>query len=125
MTRSVPLSAAALLAGLLALGACKPGKGGDAQSAPPADLDTTNASAVDGMSDAQLKEQAKAVSPEQARAMGIPDSAALPGSNEVSDSTTSPAARPDSAGATVARDSAAAAPSPAAPARPAARRDRP
>jgi hypothetical protein len=124
MTRSVPLSVAAALAGLLASGACGPAKSDQAQSPPSAELDTSNSSPVDGMSNAQLQEQAKAVSPEQARQMGIPDSASLPGSNEVSDSTASPAARPEST-AVSARDSSVAAPNAAVPAKPGVRRDRP
>jgi hypothetical protein len=123
--RSVPLSVAVALAAVLTLGACN--RHGDTRPQQGGDLDTTNAASVDGMSDEQLKEQAKAVSPEQARAMGISDTAAMPGSGEeVSDSTSSPAAKPGSATATAASaDSAGAAPTAAVPAKPAARRDRP
>ena len=57
--------------------------------------DTTGAAATGGMSEAQLREQAKPVSPDEARQMGIPDSSTLPGSaNEVSDSDAAPAATP-------------------------------
>jgi hypothetical protein len=117
--RSVPLSVAVALAGALTLGAC--GKSGGDQPQQGSDLDTTNSAAVDGMSDEQLKAQAKAVSPEQARAMGISDTASMPGSGqEVSDTTSSPATKPGLATAT-GTDSA----KPAVPAQPGARRDRP
>ena len=119
--RSVPLPVALALTAVLSLGACR--KSGDqAAQQQSGDMDTTNAAAVDGMSDEQLKAQAKAVSPEQARAMGIADTATMPGSNEeVSDSTSSPAARP---GDGPAADSAAGA-APAVPAKPGARKDKP
>ncbi|HET6765054.1 MAG TPA: hypothetical protein VFH27_15320 [Longimicrobiaceae bacterium] len=99
---------------VLAMG-CKPTGVGNA-SADAAD-DTAGAAATGGMTEAQLREQAKPVSPDEARQMGIPDSSTLPGSaNEVSDSDAAPAATPgDGPGA--ATDSAArpAAPAPARP----------
>ncbi len=77
MTRSIPRrgSAAALaLCVALSLGACA--KNGDDPPADggPADIDTTNASALDGLSNQQIEGSAEAMTPEQAQQLGIVDS---------------------------------------------------
>ena len=118
MPRPTPFRIAAAAAAIVLAAGCKATGGKDA-AAGDAAADTAGSAATGGMTEAQLQEQAKSVSPDQARQMGIPDSTVMPGSeNEVSDSTSSPAAgrgdrAPDSA-ATV-----------AVPAQPAARRDKP
>jgi hypothetical protein len=92
---ALPLLSACVAALVLAA-ACKP-SGGSQGPASTAAADSASEPGVSGMSSEQLKEQAKAVSPEEARQMGIPDSSVVAGStNEVSDSTSSPAAMPGS-----------------------------
>lgn len=121
MPSPTPFRLAAVGAALVLAAGCKATGSKDAASGDAA-ADTAGSAATGGMTEAQLQEQAKSVSPDQARQMGIPDSSVLPGSvNEVADSTSSPAAsKGDSAG-----DSTAKAPAMAVPAQPAARRDKP
>jgi hypothetical protein len=122
MAATTSLRATAALAVLLAAAGCKATGGKDA-NADSAATDTAGSAAVGGLTDAQIQQEAKPVTPEEARAMGIADSATLPGSeNEVSDSTGSPAATsaPGTPAAAAPADSAhaaaTAAPRPAAPA---------
>ena len=55
------------------LGGCSKGSDDDAANGPPVQVDTANNTPMDGVSDAQLKEQAQPLTPEQAAAQGLVD----------------------------------------------------
>jgi hypothetical protein len=61
----VVLAAAVLAAG------CSKGDDGGASSLGPVHVDTANDAPLDGVSDAQLKAQAQALTPEEAAARGV------------------------------------------------------
>ncbi|MDB4951004.1 MAG: hypothetical protein JWM27_3653 [Gemmatimonadetes bacterium] len=120
MRRSALPLLSSVAAALVLAAACKPSGGSEGPGSTAA-ADTAGGPGVSGMSSEQLKEQAKAVSPEEARQMGIPDSSVVAGStNEVSDSLSSPAATPGpgAAGDSVGRAGVGGTTPPAPPARP-------
>jgi len=73
MTNAGRFAGCGLVLAAAVLGGC--GKGGDDDRAagPTVQVDTANNTPMDGVSDAQLKQQAQALTPEQAAAQGMVD----------------------------------------------------
>ena len=72
MTNAGRLVGCGLVLAAVVLGGC--GKSDDERAAgPPVQVDTANNTPMDGVSDAQLKQQAQALTPEQAAAQGMVD----------------------------------------------------
>ncbi|HEX8905589.1 MAG TPA: hypothetical protein VF771_12135 [Longimicrobiaceae bacterium] len=72
MTNVGRLAGCGLLLAAAVLGGCKKGDG-DRAAGPPVQVDTSNNTPMDGVSDEQLKQQAQALTPEQAAAQGMVD----------------------------------------------------
>lgn len=64
-------AAVATLLSALAIGCGDPGAERDA-APPPATIDTTNATAIDGLSREQIERRAEPIPPAQAERMGLP-----------------------------------------------------
>ncbi|MBV9110581.1 MAG: hypothetical protein JO306_14320 [Gemmatimonadetes bacterium] len=67
------LAGCGLLLAAAMLGGCKKGRDDDRSAGPPVQVDTSDNTPMNGVSDQQLKEQAKALTPEQAAAQGLVD----------------------------------------------------
>jgi hypothetical protein len=67
------LAGCGLLLAAAVLGGCKKGGDDDRTAGPPVQVDTSDNTPMNGVSDEQLKEQAKALTPEQAAAQGLVD----------------------------------------------------
>jgi hypothetical protein len=67
------LAGCGLLLAAAVLGGCRKGGGDDRNAGPPVQVDTSDNTPMNGVSDEQLKEQAKALTPEQAAAQGMVD----------------------------------------------------
>lgn len=71
MTRAVRYAGCGLVLAAVALAGCKKDDQGNAGDLGPVKVDTANNQPLDGVSDTQLKEQARALTPEQAAAQGV------------------------------------------------------
>lgn len=71
MTNAVRFAGCGLVLAAVALGGCNKGEDEGASNLGPVKVDTANAQPLDGMSDSQLKQQAQALTPEQAAAAGV------------------------------------------------------
>ena len=107
------LAGCGLLLGAAVLGGCKKGGGDDRAAGPPVQVDTSDNTPMNGVSDEQLKEQAKALTPEQAAAQGLVDTTTHIEDLGGQDSTPAGAANNDTA--TKAAGAATASPSAPAP----------
>ena len=72
MTNAGRIAGCGLVVAAAVLGGCGK-KDDDRASGPPVEVDTANTAPMDGVSDAQLKQQAQALTPEQAAAQGMVD----------------------------------------------------
>jgi hypothetical protein len=115
MTRAARFAGCGLVLAAVALAGCrKNDEETGASNLGPVHVDTSNNTPLDGMSDAQLKQQAQALTPEQAAAAGVAVDTTIHVEN-LGDQDTTPAATASDATSSSAGASAAAAPS-AAPA---------
>jgi hypothetical protein len=71
MTKAVRFAGCGLVLAAVALAGCKKNNEGNASDLGPVKVDTANNQPMDGVSDTQLKEQARALTPEQAAAQGV------------------------------------------------------
>ncbi|HET7233148.1 MAG TPA: hypothetical protein VFJ16_24270 [Longimicrobium sp.] len=71
MTRAVRYAGCGLVLAAVALAGCKKDNQGNATDLGSVKVDTANNQSMDGVSDTQLKEQAQALTPEQAAAQGV------------------------------------------------------
>ncbi|HEX6748667.1 MAG TPA: hypothetical protein VF092_15320 [Longimicrobium sp.] len=111
MTNAGRIAGCGLVLAAAVLGGC--GKGDDDRaSGPPVQVDTANNTPMDGVSDAQLKQQAQALTPEQAAAQGMVDTTTHIEDLGGQDSTRAAAANND----TAAKPAGPATASPSAPA---------
>jgi hypothetical protein len=73
MTNVGRIAGCGLVLAAAVLGGCRKGGDDDRAAGPPVQVDTANNTPMDGVSDAQLKQQAQALTPEQAAAQGMVD----------------------------------------------------
>jgi hypothetical protein len=73
MKRFGRIAGCGLMAAAALLGGCRKGGDNDRAAGPPVQVDTADNTPMNGVSDEQLKEQAKALTPEQAAAQGMVD----------------------------------------------------
>jgi hypothetical protein len=112
MIRAVRVAGCGLvLAAVVAAGCGKGDDEGGASSLGPVNVDTANNTPMDGVSDEQLKQQAQALTPEEAAARGVAVDTTIHVENLGSaDSTPAGAANNDTSTGVPAPSSAAAAP---------------
>ena len=111
MTKAGRFAGCGLVLAAAVLGGCGKGGGDDRAGGPPVQVDTANNTPMDGVSDAQLKQEAQALTPEQAAAQGLVDTTTHIEDLGGQDSTRAAAASNDSA----AKAAGAATASPPAP----------
>lgn len=115
MTRAARFAGCGLVLAAVALAGCqKNQEETGASNLGPVHVDTSNNTPLDGMSDAQLKQQAQALTPEQAAAAGVAVDTTIHVENLGDSSDTTPAAASDATASSGAA-SAAAAPATASP----------
>ncbi|HSU14650.1 hypothetical protein [Longimicrobium sp.] len=73
MTRAGRIAGCGMVLAAVVAGGCKRGGDDDRASGPPVQIDSANNQPMDGVSDEQLKQQAQALTPEQAAAAGMVD----------------------------------------------------
>ena len=98
MTKAVRFAGCGLVLAAVALGGCSKGDDEGASNLGPVKVDTANDQPLDGVSDDQLKQQAQALTPEQAAAAGVAVDSSIHVENlSSSDSTPAGAANNDTA----------------------------
>lgn len=116
MTKAVRFAGCGLVLAAVALAGCGKGDDADASNLGPVKMDTANDQPLDGVSDDQLKQQAQALTPEQAAAAGVAVDTTIHMENlSSSDSTPAGAANNDTT-TQAAGTAAATAPAPPPPA---------
>jgi hypothetical protein len=121
MKNAVRFAGCGLVLAAVALAGCKKDNEGNASDLGPVKVDTANNQPLDGVSDTQLKEQAQALTPEQAAAQGVTVDSTIHVENLGSEDSTPAGAANNDTTTGVPAAGTAPAPAPAAPAAPAAR----